>query len=71
MNILLLFWFFYGFFLLASFECNLRAILMKANYEEFVDDEFDMIRMEKNLYLPLGSHYPDLFKNSPREVQRR
>ncbi len=44
---------------------------MKANYEEFVDDEFDMIRMEKNLYLPLGSHYPDLFKNSPREVQRR
>ncbi len=68
---LLLFWFCYVFLFLASFECNLRAILTKANYEEEIDDEFDLLRAGRSLFLPAGTHYPGLLRSSPRPVQRR
>ena len=61
----------YAFFVNAFYECNLRSYLMSPSFEPPVEDEHDIIAQGKKLYLPANTHYPDFFKNSPLEVQRK
>ncbi len=69
-NIFFGFWFLYVFLLLASFQCNLRAIMTMPHYENEVDNEVDLLRSGKKLYAPRGTHHSLLFKTSPIAVQR-
>ncbi len=56
--------------MLAFYECNLRAHLMAKTHEKPVESEQDILDLNKRLFLPRGTHYPGLFKDSPFPEQR-
>ncbi len=71
LNAFLTCWLAYCLFVLAFYECNLRAHLMAKTYEKPVESEQDILDLNKRLFLPRGTHYPGLFKDSPFPEQRK
>ncbi len=63
------FWLFAAYFLMAAYECNLRAYLMSVDVETAIDTELDILDQGRRLYLPKGSFFVRQFKESPYEAQ--
>ena len=59
------------FFLVASYECNLRAYLMQVPYQKAVNSEEDLLELGQDMYIPLGTPFKALFKDSPIESQQK
>lgn len=70
MWILTAFWLVFVFFINASFECNLRAYLMRTDFEKSVETMDDVLTMNKELHIPPGTIVMTLFSNSPIPVQQ-
>ncbi len=65
------FWLTYSFFLLAAYECNLRAYLLSIDYDRPINDEKDIIREGLKLFVPAGTGFPYLLLTSPDPLQRQ
>ncbi len=61
----------YSFFVLAFYECNLRAYLMSKDFESPIDNFHDLEDSNKPFVLPRGTPYYKYLKTSPFAVQRR
>ncbi len=71
LRIFMAFWLIYCFFILAAYECNLRAYLLSIDYEQPINDENDIINQGYKLFLPAGTGFPQLFLTSPNSQQRQ
>ena len=58
------------FFILSSYECNLRAFLIAVDLERPIDEETDLIIKGQKMWLPTGTPFLDFYKYSPFAVQR-
>jgi hypothetical protein len=58
------------FLLDASYECNLRANLMKVDFEESPRTLQDVLRLNRKFYFPRGAALAHLLKTSPLEYHR-
>ena len=47
-----------------------RAYLLSIDFEEQVDSDADMLRQDRDLFLPAGYDLTDMFLTSPNKVQR-
>ncbi len=63
-------WIAYTTFIMMAYECNLRAYLIKVDYEEFIDSDYDMWRSGRALYLPHNTAQLEFFLESPIAHQR-
>ena len=63
-------WFLSIFFLTSFYECNLRAYLMQVPYEKAVNTEQDLLELGQDMFVPLGTPFKSLFKNSPISSQQ-
>ena len=54
-----------------SYECNLRAYLMKVDFETPVDSEQDLLDKGWKLWLPKGGVFEYMFIISPKEALRK
>ncbi len=50
-RISVIFWLVYTNFLLMAYECNLRAYLVRTDFEDPVDSDLDLSRRGKVLYI--------------------
>ena len=66
------FWIGYVFFLLAAYECNLRAYLMKTDIEAPINSVSDILRETKSLFIIRdSSFFIPFFKYSPLAEYRK
>ena len=63
-------WVVFVLIIMSSYESNLRAYLMTADYEKPVDTEQDMLDRKWKLYLPSGVPFKDMMLASPIKAQR-
>ena len=61
---------FYVTFLQFSYECNLRAYLMRRTFDQPIDSARDILTLNRRLYLPYGTPFIKMFATSPIPVHR-
>ena len=67
----LLLWCVCGGFLLHILECNYLSVLVKPNYERFIDTSLDIIDMNLTIIWPPGREaIVDMLRNSPSSLSR-
>ena len=71
-NMVFLIWCVFGGFLLHILECNYLTVLLKPNYERFVDTVSDIIEMNLTTLWPPGREgLVQSFRNSPSSLSQQ
>ncbi len=70
-KVAVLFWIIYTTLVQMAFDCNLRANLIKVDYEEAIDSDFELLNRGKLLYFPRNTAQWHFFMNSPLRHQQR
>ena len=66
-SLLVLKWTIIGFLMTMSYKSVLRAILMKAEYEDTIDTIDDLLQSDKTFFVGGDTALKDLVENDPRE----
>ena len=70
-NMVFLIWCVFGGFLLHILECNYLTVLVKPNYERFIDSSSDIIEMNLTILWPPGREgLVQTFRNSPSSIAK-
>ena len=64
-------WMVVGFLLTISYKSVLRAMLMKAFYEETIDSIDDMLKSERSFMTAIDTIVPTLLASDPREKVKK
>ena len=71
-NMVFLIWCVFGGFLLHILECNYLTVLIRPNYERFVDTVSDIIEMNPTTLWPPGSEgLVQSFRDSPSSLSKQ
>ena len=68
---LAMFWMVFAFFVVQSYECNLRAYLIAVDYEDPINGNEDLLRTGHRLFLPRGTNFDGIYAVSPFEAGRK
>lgn len=63
-------WLVYALFMSMAFECNLRAHLIKVDFEKPIDTEQDLIDSGKDWFIPQGTSAELMYKFSDAETRK-
>ena len=63
-------WFYCGTLILYFYECNLRAYLLKIDYEPAINTEEDILAQDRAFYLPIGAPFLNFICDSEKQTHK-